>query len=458
MTGQGCPIRTDAIDFMAEDSVLSLDGKEPVAMAEVDSHSGTDEHQPSETDEIRSPNTVVRRTGTRERVRFIIACVIAVVAVILVAVTVPTVWLKTTIMDTDQWVNTVAPLADSPAIQKVVADTASTALVDSLDIEGVVENNLPEQGQPLAAPLASTIESAITQQAENLVASPAFSNLWRTMNSNAHDAIVATLTGTGDGGAVSSTDGTVSVDVGVVVDSVQDALVDRGFDFVKNIPIDSIDQQIVLFSSPSLAKVQTALKVLQEIAGMLVFITLALIALAVAVAPGRKRRGIVVWLGMGTFIVTLLSILVINFVQTPLMNAMPDLDSAQKAAVAAAYGTLSAPLIVQERVVALVGLVVAIVAAVVGHSTVKGKMDGLLVHAVGNEGMAKFSRLVERYRMSLTVGGFVVVGVLLLFQSQPTWELLTGFLVGLVIWIALVWGISSLAGVAKTDHDAAETS
>lgn len=427
-------------------------------MAEVDSPGEADEHRPSEVDETQPSDARIKRPGTQGRVRFVVAGAIAVMAVILVAVTVPTVWLRTTIMDTDQWVNTVAPLADSPAIQQVVADTAATALIDSLDVEGVVAGYLPEQGQPLAAPLASTIESAITQQAENLVASPAFSSLWRTMNGNAHDAIVATLTGAGDGGAVSSVDGTVSVDVGVVVDSVRNALVERGFGFVEGIPTGSIDRQVVLFSSPSLAKVQTALKTLQEIAGMLVFVTLALIALAVAVAPGRRRRGIVVWLGMGAFVVALLSILVINFVQTPLVNAMPDLDNAQKAAVAAAYGTLSAPLIVQERVVALVGLVVAIVAVVVGHSAVRGKMAGLLIPVAGNEGMATFSRLVERYRMVLTVGGFVVVGILLLFQSRPTWALLTGFLIGLVIWVALVWGISSLANAANADDDGAEVS
>lgn len=61
--------------------------------------------------------------------------ILVVLVCILAPVSVLAVWLHSTVLDTDQYVATVAPLAHKPAVQEAIATRVTNALVASTDLE-----------------------------------------------------------------------------------------------------------------------------------------------------------------------------------------------------------------------------------------------------------------------------------------------------------------------------------
>ena len=119
-----------------------------------------DSENRSEVDRLREENASLkaRMADAREahegatRLRWSLA--IVVIAAVLISVSVPAVWLNRVLLDTDAWVDTVAPLASEPAIQRAVSDAASDALIEQIDSRGVAERYLPEELTVLAGPIS----------------------------------------------------------------------------------------------------------------------------------------------------------------------------------------------------------------------------------------------------------------------------------------------------------------
>lgn len=61
--------------------------------------------------------------------------VLIVLACLLVPLSVASVWASSQISNTDQYVETVAPLAENPAVQDALADEVTAAVFESLDVE-----------------------------------------------------------------------------------------------------------------------------------------------------------------------------------------------------------------------------------------------------------------------------------------------------------------------------------
>lgn len=399
--------------------------------------------QDNATDQEDEPRT--RKSASRARTTA--SLVLTVIVVVLLAATVPLFWAKATLLDTDQWVAAVAPLADSPEIQKVVADTVSAKIIEALDVQSIAEQNLPDRAQLLASPIASSIESMIRQQTESLVASTTFSNLLSTINRNGHRAIVAAFTTVDNSSALSNTNGTVTLDVGIVVEAVQQGLVDRGFGFAANIPTSFLSGEVVLFSSPLLAQAQSSFSVMQATANVLAIGMLVLLIVALLLTGNRRK--VILWLGMGVFIALLLSVLVIEFAKAPLIDSLAGLTAVQKAALFAAYDTLLSSLLFEQKVIAVVGLVVGILALVAGNRAVRTKADELLLSISAKKGIGAFCRWVDAHKKGVFAAGFIVVGLVLLLQSSLSWVSLINAAIVLIVWVIIVSVVLYLASLNK---------
>ena len=75
----------------------------------------------------------------------VLACLLAVVSVLAV-------WVSGTLLDTDQWVSTVGPLASKPSIQQGVANCVTNALTENVDVQGKVEDALPPHAPTSSRP------------------------------------------------------------------------------------------------------------------------------------------------------------------------------------------------------------------------------------------------------------------------------------------------------------------
>jgi hypothetical protein len=78
------------------------------------------------------------------------------------ALTVPAVWTRAIVLNTDRWVDTVGPLSEKPAIQKALSQKIGDRLVQAADLQSVAENALPPRAQQLAPAVA---EAATTSSA-----------------------------------------------------------------------------------------------------------------------------------------------------------------------------------------------------------------------------------------------------------------------------------------------------
>ena len=118
----------------------------------------------------------------------VIACVFAPLAVF-------SIWLRDQVTNTDAYVQTVAPLSDNQAIDAAVAAKVTSELFARVDVDSLVRQALPEQGQFLAGTLVSGLRAVTQQSAERVLASPQFNRLWDEANRVAHRQIVALVKG-----------------------------------------------------------------------------------------------------------------------------------------------------------------------------------------------------------------------------------------------------------------------
>ena len=209
------------------------------------------------------------RTGSATGWRWAGFVVLLLIGAILLQTAVAAVWLNRTVMDTDRWVETVAPLADDPAIQDAIATSVTQAVFENVDVVGIAEDALPEELQFLAAPIGAQVEEWVGGVAQKIVRSDQFSDIWREANRIGHQAFLAVATGeTRD--AVTVEAGVISVDTAPMVDVIKQELEATAIGKVSNlIPWDSLNTQFVIYDSPALGQVQQALGWLNR-AGMAV--------------------------------------------------------------------------------------------------------------------------------------------------------------------------------------------
>lgn len=382
---------------------------------------------------LRSPRTYV-------------SLVFTVIIAVLLAVVVPVSWAKTTVLDTDRWVATIAPLADSPAIQRVVSENVSARIIGALDIQGIAEEHLPDEAVFLASPMANSIESMIKGAADSVVASEAFSNLWSSLSRSSHQAIVAAFTTVETNGALSHEDGTIALDVGIVAETVREGLVERGFGFVENIPTSFLSGEIVLFSSPYLAQVQMTFSFLNSFVD--IGIAVMLVLLIGALLLTKDRRKVILWLGMGVFLVMLVLALTLEFAKMPLIDSL-GFPASEKAAISDVYDIVLASLIVELKVIAFAGIVVGAFAMVAGNKKLQIKTNNLLSHASEAKGVGLFFRWVGDHRKGVLVSGFLAMGVFLLIQPTVSWGVLIGVAITLVVWVLIVSIVTHIASLGN---------
>lgn len=84
-------------------------------------------------------------TKTGGRGRGFAAWTILVVAALLLPIALTAFWAQRTLVDTERYIATVAPLAKDPTIQQAVGDKVSSVLIEQIDAGNRLQNVLPPQ-------------------------------------------------------------------------------------------------------------------------------------------------------------------------------------------------------------------------------------------------------------------------------------------------------------------------
>src|SRR5881398_1105014 len=93
------------------------------------------------------------------RWRRALVAIFVIVSVVLVPLAGLSVWVRNLVLDTNHYVDTVAPLAKNKDITDVVAKRATNRLFQQVDVEARAKDALPDRAQFLAGPISSGVQT-----------------------------------------------------------------------------------------------------------------------------------------------------------------------------------------------------------------------------------------------------------------------------------------------------------
>ena len=221
--------------------------------------------------------------------RSLLAGVLLLVGALLVPVATAGWWARETIVPAQAYVDTVAPLAQDPAITKAV----ETQVVDQ------TMTAVRKQAPQLPAPLRSRLKPLVRSVVHRAVHTPAFAQAWRQANRTAHGQLVAVLTGRSS--AVENGPGsTVEIRLSPFTRALQQGLSRAGVPFASQLP--DTGAAIPIGSAQNLERAQGGYQLLVRWGRWLPVLALVLIVVGLLLA--RRRAGALAW----TAVVALLAI------------------------------------------------------------------------------------------------------------------------------------------------------
>ncbi|MCB0905755.1 MAG: hypothetical protein KDB63_01395 [Nocardioidaceae bacterium] len=286
---------------------------------------------------------------------------LAVLACLVLPLALVSAWVSMVATDTDRYVRTVGPLADSQVVKDEVEKRIETRVMSSLDVQTRIRQLTDQvrnerlngwlrahQGE-LGDGVRNAVRAAVRRAVVTVVDSDQFRPAWEEANRSAHAQLIAVLEG--DSGALDDR-GNVSVPLGTLIGTALGILVDEGLLSADRVP--EIDASFPLLDADQVHRAQRLYRLVRALGVALPVLTLVLALAAVVVGPQRRR--VVVWLGVGAALAAgvVLALLVLGRGQVLGMLGQDD-----RALVGAVWDVVARGLIVTVGVTAAVGLVAA---------------------------------------------------------------------------------------------------
>jgi len=396
--------------------------------------------------------------GVGPRWRRVLVYVLAVLTCISILTTSIGVWAHRTLLNTDSWVNAVAPLANNPDVTNAVAKEVTTQLLMLINAQELAAEALPDKAKVLAAPLTQAVGQFVERTVAELLQTDQFKTFWVEANRRVHSTAVKVLRG--DTKIVRTQDGTVQLNL---LPLIADALrfiqgkapgLLGSASTIPNITFDTPPDQartelesalnrtapanfgvITVFQSDKLKAAQDAVSLFDKVTIGLVVATLVLLIATIALALDRRR--ILIVLGLGTVVAIALAAAVISAVKGQVLDLISNPED--RAAVGTTVTTLVSRLrLITDGLVA-VGLAVAIIAFLTGGSrpavAIRRGTARLFRAITGNADPAsqpKALTWLQAHVVEARWAGAVLAVLALLFVINGWWGLfLTILIIGL---------------------------
>jgi hypothetical protein len=388
-------------------------------------------------------------TGRGRRVGSIIC---AVVGAIILPLSVLTVWTRQTILDTDQYVQTVAPLVENEDIQEAITFQVTESVAEAVDFRTLAEDALPPEAAILAGPLESGAKSLITEVVARLVESDGFADVWESVNRIGHENVVKVLTGEGNE-VVETNGGRIVLKLGPFAEEVIKELDGiLGTDLAEAVPAEQLDQEFVLVESDDLSSVQGALGLLDSLSWITLILTVVLLIAAVLLAENRRlgfrRAGIAIVTPM------VIALVLYSWGRGQYNDSLS--ASVRNPDAATAFFDITTRFVLRSfRMLLVLGLIFLIGAWVVGPSATATKLRVWWNQLLGRAGEAgadrevgAVPRWVAAQQNALTVATVSVAVIALALWTRPT-----GFVVLLLV-IAVLLVIAAIRLIAEVGRRA----
>ena len=286
--------------------------------------------------------------------RTLLAAFFGVVAMVLILASILVVWLNRTLLDTNTYVNTVAPLANQVDVQTFLANKATDQLLANAPTQDLAKQLLPasEVTGRNDVQLLSALRPVLNANFLKLLSSSDFAALWKSTNRNAHEQLLSQLNSGGS---------EISLDLSPAVNSLLVQIKTTQLAPISDkIKLDPASAKVDLKGS-SVDKVYHYYRLFKQFSLVLVAATLLAILLCagISVQHGKTLRRIVISTGV-------LSLLLAFALETPTFIA-PSLTDAASRATAAIAEVLLHNLQVAMVILATLCFLIAIVSKLVSR-------------------------------------------------------------------------------------------
>ncbi len=378
------------------------------------------------------------------RLRTITSWVLLVLACLMAVLSVVVIYARNTVLDTNTFVATVGPLSRSPAVQAEVAHRVSTQVTQGIDVQGRIKAFLPSQLDFIAAPVATASQTAVNEATLKVVQSSQFQRLWLASIKNSHQQVVQLLTGSTEG-ALSSSNGEVTVNLQKVEEAVKQKLKAQGLGFVSSIPnIKTSD--LVLFKSQQLLKIQRLVSLVNKISLILPVVTVLLFAAVIALNRDRRKGFVRTMTGLALS----MAIVLVVFAVGRNYYLGSQLGSLTTQAEAAIIDAVLALLLDTVRIIMWLAAALAVVGVLAGNATVRAWVTGVRPHWLL---AGPFHDFLARARRPLQWSILAIGLIILVTRTNPS---LSAVLVTLLITLALIGLIGLLVGLGSSPGAEAE--
>ena len=220
------------------------------------------------------------------RWRRITIWVLIVLAGLIGLVSALTVWAKRQALETDRWVATSSRLLEDDEIRGALSLYLVDQLYANVDVAAELEGRLSPELQPLAAPLSGALRELSVRAADRLLSRPGVQTLWEEANRRAHEAFIRIVDDEGE--FLQTGEGDVVLDLQPLVQQLAARIGLSEEQVEERLGPDA--GRIVIMESDQLGTVQTVVELIRKLSIFLAIVILALFAVAVYLARGRRRE------------------------------------------------------------------------------------------------------------------------------------------------------------------------
>lgn len=351
---------------------------------------------------------------TSSRGRLIGVRVLIGVTTLLLIVAMFAVWANRLLFNPDNWANTSTQLLQNTDIRSGTANYLVDQLYANYDVSGLIKSGLPPQLQGLAAPAAGALRNAAVQGTELALSRPRVQNLWRQANRAADQTFIAIVNG--GKGNVGVNQGAVTLNLGAILDNVASRL---GLPANLSAKLPPNVANLTIFKSDRLKVVQNGGKLIKGLALWLTILVPLLYVLALALAPGHRRRTLMT-IGYAAVFAGLVVLFGRRILETQITNSLTN-DASLRPAVRATIAIGTSLLFEVATAVIFVAVILIVAAWFAGP----GRWP-----RTGREAIAPFLRERPVPAYAITLG---VLALLFIWNPIPA----TGTPAGIITFIAL---------------------
>jgi hypothetical protein len=370
------------------------------------------------------------KRGGLSRTRLIAARVLTVVAILLALVGMLAYYVAHTALDEARFKTISQNMVEDDAIRTQVANTAVDQLYANVDVEAAIAERLPPAQKGLAPVLAGLSRSGADQAAVAALERPRVQTAWVEVTTATQRQLVRLLD---DKNQFVQTDGgKVVLDLRPIMIELGDQVVVIGR-LAEKLPESS--GKITIIEESQLQTAQTITRILRTVANWMWLVALAVAALAIWLARGRRRLELRA-LAIGVLLVGILMLAVRRFAGGYLVDRLANEDSVKPAA-RDAWSILTQVLVDRAWVWITLGVVTLVGVWFVGETTLAAQARRAAQPILQNR---------------LTTYAIAVVSVLVLGLVAPLFE--RGWAVTLVLLALVIVGIEVIRRIVLREAQA----